>query len=397
MMQFQLRVLQDGQPPYQFEIDAESVLEARKLAESQGLTVLNIQPPSTFSLKNFQQTKPFPLILFCQEFRVLFEAGLSVLEVIETLIAKETHANNKHILQGLFNAVSEGKTLSQAFMLQANVFPSLFTATISAAETTGDLAEALMRYSQYLENVDLLKKRIVSASIYPAIVVSFGLAVLLFLMVYVIPKFSKIYETQINEVSTSTQLLLDIGKFSQQYGLYLLLLVLGLMVFLIAVLARPEMRAKLYERLCQLPFVGEKVRVYHLSRFYRTFSMLLKSGIPVTSGLSMVDSLLGAGLRNNLQQAKKAIAEGQPFSQALQQAHLTTPVALRLFNVGEKTGTLDKMMERAASFHEDEMLRWVDRFTKIFEPTLMALIGLLIGGIVMMMYMPIFELASGIE
>ena len=132
-------------------------------------------------------------------------------------------------------------------------------------------------------------------------------------------------------------------------------------------------------------------------RFYRTFSMLLKSGIPFTSGLSMVDSLLGAGLRNNLQQAKKAIAEGLPFSQALQQAHLTTPVALRLFNVGEKTGTLDKMMERAASFHEDEMLRWVDRFTKIFEPTLMALIGLLIGSIVMMMYMPIFELASGIE
>ena len=140
MMQFQLRVLQDGQPPYRFEIDAESVLEARKLAESQGLTVLNVQPQSTFSLKNIQQTKPFPLILFCQEFRVLFEAGLSVIDVIETLIAKVTHANNKHILQGLFNAVSEGKTLSQAFMLQANVFPSLFTATISAAETTGDLA-----------------------------------------------------------------------------------------------------------------------------------------------------------------------------------------------------------------------------------------------------------------
>ena len=397
MMQFQLRVLQDGQPPYRFEIDAESVLEARNLAESQGLTVLNVQPQSTFSLKNIQQTKPFPLILFCQEFRVLFEAGLSVIDVIETLIAKETHANNKHILQGLFSAVSEGKTLSQAFMLQANVFPSLFTATISAAETTGDLAEALLRYSQYLENVDLLKKRIVSASIYPAIVVCFGLAVLMFLIVYVIPKFSKIYETQINNVSTSTQLLLDLGKFSQQYGLYLLVLVLGLIAFLIAVLAPPQMRAKLYDSFCRLPFVGEKVRVYHLSRFYRTFSMLLKSGIPVISGLSMVDSLLGAGLRNNLQQAKKAIAEGQPFSQALQQTHLTTPVALRLFNVGEKTGTLDKMMERAASFHEDEMLRWVDRFTKIFEPTLMALIGLLIGGIVMMMYMPIFELASGIE
>ena len=138
-MQYQLRVLRDGQLPYRFELDAESVLEARKLAESQGLTVLNVQlQQSTFSLKSFNQTKDFPLILFCQEFRVLFEAGLSVLDVIETLIAKEMYANNKRILQSLFNAVSEGKTLSQAFVLQANVFPSLFTATISAAETTGE-------------------------------------------------------------------------------------------------------------------------------------------------------------------------------------------------------------------------------------------------------------------
>ncbi len=397
-MQYQLRVLRNGQSPFRFDLDAGSVLEARKLAESQGLTVLNIQSQQAiFSFKSVKQNKAFPLILFCQEFRVLFEAGLSVLDVIETLIAKETHDNNKHILQGLLNAVSEGKTLSQAFMLQANVFPSLFTATIGAAETTGDLAEALWRYSQYLENVDLLKKRIVSASIYPAIVVSFGLAVLLFLIVYVIPKFSKIYETQVSNISASTQFLLQLGQFSQQYGFYLLLLLLGLSAVLVAVFARPQIRAKCYESLCRLPFVGEKVRLYHLSRFYRTFSMLLKSGIPVPIGLTMVHSLLGAGLSNNLQQAKKAIAEGQPFSQALQQAHLTTPVALRLFNVGEKTGTLDKMMERAAGFHEEQMLRWVDRFTKIVEPTLMALIGLLIGGIVMMMYMPIFELASGID
>ncbi len=398
MMQYQLRVLKDGQSPYRFSLDAESVLEARKLAESQGLTVLNVQlQQSAFNLKIFNQTKPFPFILFCQEFRVLFEAGLSVFDVIDTLIAKEVNTNNRQILQRLLNAISEGKTLSQAFLLQSDVFPSLFTATISAAETTGDLSEALLRYSQYLENIDLLKKRVVSASIYPAIVVAFGLAVLTFLIVYVIPKFSKIYETQINNVSTSTQFLLQLGKFSQQYGLYLLLVSTGLIVALVTLFARQDMRAKLYDMICGLPYLGEKIRVYHLSRFYRTFSMLLKSGIPVLNGLSMVDSLLGAGLRNNLQQAKKSISEGQPFSQALHQTQLTTPVALRLFNVGEKTGTLDSMMERAASFHEEEMLRWVDRFTKIFEPTLMAIIGLLIGGIVMMMYMPIFELASGIE
>jgi general secretion pathway protein F len=255
----------------------------------------------------------------------------------------------------------------------------------------------LHRYSQYLENVDLLKKRIVSASVYPAIVVSFGLIVLMFLLIYVVPKFSKIYETQIHNVSTSTQFLLKIGQFSQQYAWLILLLGGALIVTIIMLLSRADVRAKLVDALWKLPFLGKKLRIYHLSRFYRTFAMLLKSGIPVVNGLNMVDSLLGAGLQNNLQLAKKRISEGQHFSDALHSADLTTPVALRLFNVGEKTGTLDTMMERAASFHEEEMMRVLDRFTKIFEPTLMALIGLLIGGIVLMMYLPIFELASGIQ
>lgn len=398
-MQYQLRVLRDGQPPYQFAVEASTIEDARNKAEQQGLTVLQVKSQAaTFGLKLLSpQTAQFPLILFCQEFRVLFDAGLSVMDVLETLIAKETSTNTKLTLQSLLDAVNEGKTLSQAMMLQVNAFPSLFAATIGAAETTGDLPEALLRYSQYLENVDLLKKRIISASIYPAIVVSFGLLVLAFLIVFVIPKFSKIYETQINNISTSTQFLLKLGTFSQQYGAYILILLVILILFLVTLFARPHMRAKFYDAIWKLPFFGEKVRVYHLSRFYRTFSMLLKSGIPVMSGLAMVDSLLGAGLKVNLQQAKKHIAEGVSFSQALSQAGLTTPVALRLFNVGEKTGTLDKMMERAASFHEDQMMRWVDRFTKVFEPALMAVIGILIGGIVMMMYMPIFELASGIE
>lgn len=398
-MQYQLRVLREGQAPYQFELDANSIEDARVKAEQQGLIVLQVKSSaSAIILRTLNQKNSlFPLILFCQEFRVLFEAGLSVMDVLQTLIDKENNAAIKLILQQLLMSVQEGKTLSQAMSLNANAFSTLFIATINAAETNGDLPEALLRYSQYLENVDLLKKRIVSASVYPAIVTSFGLLVLAFLVVFVIPKFSKIYATQVTNISTSTKFLLKIGDFSQHYGYIILGLLVAMIAALIMMISRPEIRAKLYDALWKIPFLGNKVRVYHLARFYRTFCMLLKSGIPVMNGLAMVESLLGAGLKSNLQKAKKLITEGQQFSQALSESELTTPVAMRLFNVGEKTGTLDKMMERAASFHEEEMIRWVDRFTKIFEPTLMALIGILIGGIVLMMYMPIFELASGIE
>lgn len=398
-MQYQLRVLRDGQAPYAYALDATSPTEARLKAEQQGFTVLQVSAGRSFSLLGGLSARQpnFPLISFCQEFRVLFEAGLSVMEVLQTLMEKETHAATKEVLQALLLAVQEGKPLSQGMAQNVQAFPALLVSTVAAAETTGDLPEALMRYGQYLESVDLLKKRVISATLYPAIVTGFGLLVLVFLIVFVIPKFSKIYATQVKSVSVTTQFLLDVGVFSQQYGLYMLVAVLAIVLALGVLMADSQVRARCYAALWRLPYLGEQIRVYYLSRFYRTFSMLLKSGVPVMSGLGMVEHLLGASLNSNLQQAKQHISEGKHFSSALQAAGLTTAVAIRLFNVGEKTGKLDQMMERAASFHEEQLVRWIDRFTKVFEPTLMALIGLLIGGIVLMMYMPIFELASGIE
>lgn len=392
-MQYQLRVIRDGEHPLNIKLDAADQVDARTQAEQKGFTVLNIRASYNALLSRKNQ---FPLILFCQEFRVLIEAGLSINDVLETLIEKEPNANHKNTIQQLLTGVREGKTLSKAMADNATAFPSLLIATVSAAESTGDLPEALTRYSQYLENIDVLKKRVVSASVYPAIVLGFGILVLLFLLAFVIPKFTRIYETQVKEISTSTEVLLAVGNFSQQYGVFLLAGFIALLILGAFMLTRASVRTKITALMWQLPYIGDKIRIYHLARFYRTFSMLIKSGIPVINGLAMVQNILGAGLHHNLQQAKNLISEGKNFSDAFFTSNLTTPVAMRLFRVGEKTGTLAQMLERAATFHEEEMTRWIDHFTKIFEPTLMALIGVMIGGIVLMMYLPIFELASGL-
>jgi general secretion pathway protein F len=393
-MLFSLRVVRDNQLPFQLKLDAANLNDARTQAENSGLKVLQIKSANSAFVR---QKSQFPLMLFCQEFRVLLQAGLSMTDVLDTLIQKENNANNKSSLQQLLTAIQEGQPLSQAMSAQANIFPSLLIASVSTAETTGNLPEALARYSQYAENVDLLKKRIVSASIYPAIVVAFGLLVFLFLLLYVIPKFSKIYETQVRNISGSTQFIMSLGHFSERYAVYFLVGLAGLILLVLWAIKQPNFLAKFYDILWKLPYIGEKVRLYHLSRFYRTFAMLLKSGVTVSAGLGMVNTMLGAGLQENLLKAKRMINEGKTFSEAFDSSALTTPVAMRLFRVGEKTGTLERMMEHAASFHEEQMLRWVDKFTKIFEPTLMAAIGLLIGGLVLMMYLPIFDLASGLE
>ena len=393
-MQYQLRVMRDGVAPSNIELDAATEQEARLHATQQGYTVLKVAARAKrFSISS----ERFPLVLFCQELRVLLEAGLPLSEALDTLIEKESRVETRASLASLFDAVREGRQLSDAMASLPHAFPPLFIATVRASETTGNLPEALIRYSLYLEQIDVLKKRIVSASIYPALVLSFGVLVLIFLMGYVVPRFSRIYESHVSHISYTTQLLLKAGKFSQDYGLLLLALLVVLVAFVSSLVKRPEIQARLLDALWRLPYFGEKVRIYHLSRLYRTFSMLLKSGIPVVTGLGMVNNLLGTSLQSNLSKAKRMISEGQQFSEAFSASALTTPVALRLFRVGEKTGRIETMMERAATFHEEQMIRWVDAFTKLFEPLLMAVIGLVIGGIVLMMYMPIFELASGIE
>jgi general secretion pathway protein F len=151
------------------------------------------------------------------------------------------------------------------------------------------------------------------------------------------------------------------------------------------------------QRVWQIPAAGARMRIYQLARFYRTLGMLLKGGTAVGQAVKMVADLLQPGLRVQLEAAARKISEGRSISFAMEAHALTTPVALRMLRVGERTGQMGEMMERIASFHDEEMARWVDWFTRIFEPLLMAFIGLAIGFIVILMYLPIFELAGSLQ
>jgi len=147
----------------------------------------------------------------------------------------------------------------------------------------------------------------------------------------------------------------------------------------------------------RFPAIGERVRIYQLTRFYRTMGMLLSGGTPIAQAIGMVSGLLDHDLRQRLEGALKRVREGKPISASLDAQSLTTPVALRMLRVGERTGQMGDMMERIADFHEEELSRWVERFTRMFEPLLMAVIGIVIGGIVLLMYFPIFELAGSLR
>ncbi|HSQ03839.1 MAG TPA: type II secretion system F family protein, partial [Burkholderiales bacterium] len=158
-----------------------------------------------------------------------------------------------------------------------------------------------------------------------------------------------------------------------------------------------EAKKWVMHRLWQIPAAGARMRIYQLARFYRTLGMLLRGGTPVGQALRMVSDLLQPALRVHLDGAARNISEGRSISYAMESHQLTTPVALRMLRVGERTGQMGDMMERIAGFYDEEMARWVDWFTRLFEPLLMAFIGLVIGFIVVLMYLPIFELAGSLQ
>jgi general secretion pathway protein F len=224
-----------------------------------------------------------------------------------------------------------------------------------------------------------------------------GGLVTLFLMVYVVPRFSHIYADIGTDLPLMSQLLMRWGLLLESHGAGILAGTLMLLGGAVYAASRPGSKQWLLRTLWQLPGVGDRLRVYQIARFYRSLGMLLRGGMPVLPSLNLVSDLLESGLRAQLVQASARIREGQPMSVAMEQYGLTTAVALRMLRVGEHTGRMGEMMERIAAFHEDETARWVERFTKLFEPLLMAFIGGVIGLVVVLMYFPIFELAGSIQ
>jgi general secretion pathway protein F len=336
-------------------------------------------------------------MLFSQELLALLRAGISLVEALETLAEKEMRPETKAALTRLLDALYEGKAFSAALSAVPEAFPDLYVATVRASERTGDLPESLKRYIAYQSQIDLVRKKLVSASIYPAILIAVGGLVTLFLLGYVVPRFSQVYDDVGQDLPFLSRVLLDWGKLVEAHGVALGAAFLAGLVMLGWWAVRPSTRATVLGWLRRIPSMGERIRVYQLTRFYRTLGMLLSGGIAVVPAMGMVSGLLDPSLRGRMDGAQRAIREGKPISQAMESAGLVTPVALRLLRVGERTGQMGEMMERIAEFHDEEMARWVETFTRTFEPLLMAVIGVVIGGVVVLMYLPIFELAGSLQ
>ena len=395
-MQFRLKAIGPGGGVESLDSQAPDEITARSQLEGRGYTVLSVRARSSLAFWTGGGER-FPVALFSQELRVLLAAGLPLVEAIDTLAQKESRTAFRAMLERVVATLREGRALSSALEEFPNAFPTLYVATVRAAERTSDVGAALARYIANASQLDAIRRRVVNASIYPAVLLAVGALVSMFLLVYVVPRFAHVYEERGGDLPLFSRVLLTWGKAVDAHGLLVVGACIGLIGITVYVLRRADVRERIGALLWRIPAVHARLQLYHLSRFYRTVGMLLRGGVPLVGALEMAGELLHPLLRAQLVTATRAIAEGHGVSQSMAANGLTTPVALRMLAVGEKSGNMGEMLENIAVFHDEELARWVDWFTRLFEPVLMAMIGLVIGVIVILMYMPIFELAGSVQ
>jgi general secretion pathway protein F len=392
-MQFAVRTLAPDMRIASVVVDATDEADARRQIEARGLFVSAIEPAHAPLLRR-QRGGKLSLVLFSQELLALLTAGLGIVEGLEALLEKEASPATRGVLERLLAGLREGKRLSTVMAAQPLLFPPLYVGIVRAAEGTSDLPRALERYIEYQQRIDTVRAKVVSASIYPAILLCVGGGVSIFLMSYVVPRFAEVYQGAGRSLPWLSRVMLDWGQFAGRHAGGLLIGFAATVSIAAWAIRRALRRGGAARLLARLPGIGERARIYELSRLYLTLGMLNEGGITLVNAIDTVQGMVSPGVAVGLRAARTAIEAGRPLSDAFEANGLTTPISLRMLRVGERTGAMGTMLTRSAAFYDGEIGRWIDRFTRTFEPLLMAAIGLVVGAIVVLLYMPIFDLAG---
>lgn len=387
------------------EVTAFNEDDARRQATSQGLTVVECAHSKSNGHTGLLPAKwlrrsPSPVTLdnvaFAQDLATLLDAGVTVKEAIHALSQKEPSAARRQVLAQLDRAVSEGLSFSAA-MQRAGVFPELLLATVSASEQTGDLAIGLQRYARHQQSLRTVRDRVIGASVYPLLLLVVGSLIIALLLGVVVPRFAVLIDMEGRQLPLLSRLLMDWGRFVGEHrtaALGFFALFIAGMILPIIKLRNPNTRKRWLEN---IPGFSRLAREFQHLQMYRTTAILTSRGITIHKALDYSMELLSPSDQARLQSALAAMREGVDISSALSGSGLSDIVATSMLNVAERTGSLSEMLDRIADFYERSLQRNIDIVSRLIEPAMMIIFGILIGGIVILMYLPIFDLAASIS
>jgi general secretion pathway protein F len=398
-MQFKIRIFHAASGAIAERIvDGEDTATVTRMVEQQGYTVLSVAAQGRRTrTRGVSGIRGFNLVLFCDELRTLLSSGMSLVEAIDTLCTKDNDDAKRTVLLEIRQLLLEGKPLSSALELNRIGFPPLLIASIRASERTSRLDEALEEYVAYEKVGQELGRKVVSAAIYPSLVVGFGMLVCLFMISYVVPRFAKVYDDFSQKLSFSTVILMKVGQVSSDYLGLILAGLAGLVALAVIGHRNGKLKIFLLRALGRFKFVQHYLRLYQLARIYQTMSMLLKGGYTLSDAIPLAQNLaFEKKLQDQILRARGVIQEGKRLSTAFAENGLTDTVTERLLQVGERSGNLARIMDIIAQTYRQEFTVFIDRATRVAEPILLMAVGIMIGAIIILMYMPVFDLAGGI-
>lgn len=381
----------------EFEAISREIL--RQTLEEQGFFVFEVRKKPLQFLwdKGIARKKVSnkELLTFNQELLVLIKAGLPIVHAFDTILERPSKGKLFEILHDIREDIKGGSSLSDAFGRFPAAFSHLYVASILAGEKTGDLPLTIKRYITYTKRAEGLRKKVIAALFYPAILITVALTAVTVLLVYVVPTFSQIYADAGSQLPVPTQILIAITNALRKY----FFLNLGVMIALYAAFNRwsatESGRFKVDAIKLSLPSLGKVFNKYSVSGFTRTFATVLGSGIPIVEALKMsVGTLNNKVLERNLLEAVVKVEEGTSLSKALESVKLLPPLALRMLAVGEATGSLEEMLGDISEYFEEEIDEHLHVLTTAIEPAIMIIVGAVVGVIIITMYLPIFKIAG---
>ncbi|MDP9160081.1 MAG: type II secretion system F family protein [Acidobacteriota bacterium] len=379
-----------------------SEAEIRDRFVQQGFLVYWVKPRGLFAGGKFSlgrrgYVKQTPFLIFNQQFLTLIRAGLPVLSSLDLLIKRQKDSQLRNLLQNVRDRVKSGESLSEAFAAQG-AFPKIYTTTLMAGEKSGNMEEVLGRYIAMQRLALTFKKKLAVSLVYPALLVSVVFLMLIFLVTYVVPQFAKLYSDMNADLPTITLVMLSIGTHSQQYAPF----IIGGVVLLVIIFWRWKASDKGADRMdrsiLSLPLLGDIWLKYQVANFSRMLSTLLTGGMPLLPSMETAGaSMSSRRILNGIAEASVRVREGQPLAKSLEQQKMFPDLSVEMIEVGESTGALPAMLNSVAEFYEEDVQTALGAAMALIEPLILIVMAVVVGGILISLYLPIFTLGTNIR
>ncbi len=335
------------------------------------------------------------LVIFSRQFATMIDAGLPLVQCLEILSSQVDNAEFKKVLNDVKGSVEGGSTFADALKKHPKVFDELYVNLIAAGEVGGILDTILNRLSGFLEKSEKLKGKVKGAMTYPVVVIIIACLVVTGLLVWVVPVFQDMFTGFGKALPAPTQIVVNLSNILKSYWYIILGTIVGTGIFINRAYKTPKGRRVIDTVLLRIPVFGDLIRKTAVARFTRTLGTMLSSGVPILEGLEIVSKTSGnVIIEESIMKARASLSQGKTLADPLIETKVFPGMVTQMIAVGESTGALDAMLTKIADFYEDEVDQAVDSLTALIEPMLMVFLGVVVGGLVIALYLPIFQIAG---